>query len=563
MVSYRIEYLRDTAGKLLNIANIIGDIYPISIVSAVVLPAHLIAVMVLLWYQIKLYFLIPLGMLILVIIIVNVVKRIIDSDKTTHHFSNIKLEKIRELVDLIRLIKFNVWEELFVDQILDNRFHEIKGIRRNLIYTGLCEILTNYSHVLILGITLVLYCITGPISLTSLYTTLLLVFQFRTELLILPHLYSSIYLCYTSLNSITEFLLATVYPDINRNHEKAKYRLRLNGSIRFIEEVIPFLCDLDMMINDRTLCILCGPKKSGKTAIVRTFLGQLDTEQVFVNGSLAYVDGGKKGSWIQNTTLRRNIIFGRQENPQLYDEVVTITGLKQFINTIPEGDNIILDNNTIEFSLRQRIGIARALFSSADIYIFDESLKSLHPVLACYLFTVVIRRYLKNKTVLLVTNEKYYMPFADLIYFLKNDGNYLTGDFIHLNNIKSFKKLKGDYDIPSESLNDEQKLKSEFDKWQNANNTHLVYSYNLVQSLNYFPFKYTLKSANYIDFMAHKDNDVKAYFKYISNGKFVWILSIFLLLISSTSYVATFWWLQYWTIDYLPLSTLVFKLQPL
>jgi ATP-binding cassette subfamily C (CFTR/MRP) protein 1 len=54
-----------------------------------------------------------------------------------------------------------------------------------------------------------------------------------------------------------------------------------------------------------------------------------------LKGSIAYV---AQQAWIQNATLRDNILFGKPFDPLRYDKVVEACALKPDLEILPAGD---------------------------------------------------------------------------------------------------------------------------------------------------------------------------------------------------------------------------------
>jgi ABC-type multidrug transport system fused ATPase/permease subunit len=57
--------------------------------------------------------------------------------------------------------------------------------------------------------------------------------------------------------------------------------------------------------------------------------------EVNINGTKAYV---AQQAWIQNATLRNNILFGSSYNEDYYEKVVSACALKSDFNILPAGD---------------------------------------------------------------------------------------------------------------------------------------------------------------------------------------------------------------------------------
>ena len=66
---------------------------------------------------------------------------------------------------------------------------------------------------------------------------------------------------------------------------------------------------------------------SGKSSILSALLGEMSKVhgRVSVSGRIAYVP---QTAWIMNTTLKENILFGRDYDKTLYDRVIEACALK-------------------------------------------------------------------------------------------------------------------------------------------------------------------------------------------------------------------------------------------
>ena len=56
-----------------------------------------------------------------------------------------------------------------------------------------------------------------------------------------------------------------------------------------------------------------------------------------LQGSIAYVP---QQAWIQNTTLRNNILFGKNYRHSKYDKIIEACALKPDLKILPGGDRI-------------------------------------------------------------------------------------------------------------------------------------------------------------------------------------------------------------------------------
>ena len=72
---------------------------------------------------------------------------------------------------------------------------------------------------------------------------------------------------------------------------------------------------------------LVGTVGAGKTSLLSALLGEMTKVdgRVSVNGTIAYVP---QTAWILNATLKQNILFGKELDQKLYDEVIEACALR-------------------------------------------------------------------------------------------------------------------------------------------------------------------------------------------------------------------------------------------
>ncbi|EGR31435.1 hypothetical protein IMG5_109740 [Ichthyophthirius multifiliis] len=118
-------------------------------------------------------------------------------------------------------------------------------------------------------------------------------------------------------------------------------------------------------IQKNSFNFIIGKVGSGKSAIIDLILNELITEGdnniMYKNGTLAYVS---QNNWLQNTTVKQNILFGLQYNKQLYDKCILLCQLEQDIDSFPDKDdyNVGFNGNKLSGGQKQRICICRALY---------------------------------------------------------------------------------------------------------------------------------------------------------------------------------------------------------
>ena len=112
-------------------------------------------------------------------------------------------------------------------------------------------------------------------------------------------------------------------------------------------------------------------------------------------------------AWIQNATIRDNILFGKPLNHELYQRVLFASALLPDLEQLSHGDSTLIGERGVNLSggQRQRISIARALYSESDCYIFDDPLSAVDAHVGQHIFRHAILEMLKDKPVLFITNQ--------------------------------------------------------------------------------------------------------------------------------------------------------------
>lgn len=150
-------------------------------------------------------------------------------------------------------------------------------------------------------------------------------------------------------------------------------------------------------------------------------------------GSIAYV---AQQAWIQNATLKDNILFGKPYDKKKYDRVVEACALKPDFEMLPGADLTEIGEKGINLSggQKQRVSLARAVYADANIYFLDDPLSAVDSHVGKHIFDKVIgpQGLLKNKTRLLVTHSITFLPQTDKIVVLKNGGISELGTYQEL-----------------------------------------------------------------------------------------------------------------------------------
>ena len=195
---------------------------------------------------------------------------------------------------------------------------------------------------------------------------------------------------------------------------------------------IPKNCDYDVVLRDISLEIkpgeivgIIGEVGSGKSSLLQAILNSLiilnpeECDGIHINGSVGYV---AQIPWIQNATIKNNILFFNEYDEKRYREVLEASQLVYDLDNFEGGDNTEIGEKGINLSGGQkvRVSLARVLYSNPDIYLFDDPISALDANIGKKIMKQCIINYLKGKTRIIVTHALNYLKYMDKIIYLNN-----------------------------------------------------------------------------------------------------------------------------------------------
>ena len=153
------------------------------------------------------------------------------------------------------------------------------------------------------------------------------------------------------------------------------------------------ISNISLTIPAGTSIALVGPSGSGKTTLIDILLGVLspDTGSVFISGLPPHLAVSKfpgavsyvpQDVAITSGTIRENVALGypaKEATNDLIYGALNIAHLDEFIRGLPEGIDTQVGERGAKISggQRQRLGIARAMFTRPHLLVLDEATSSL------------------------------------------------------------------------------------------------------------------------------------------------------------------------------------------
>jgi ATP-binding cassette subfamily C (CFTR/MRP) protein 4 len=162
------------------------------------------------------------------------------------------------------------------------------------------------------------------------------------------------------------------------------------------------------------LTVLTGPMASGKSLLFHVIMqeNQPVSGNLIVNGRISFAS---QQSWLFPSTIKQNIMFGANYDEERYRSVLQVCAFAQDLECLRGGDGFIVADRGVNLSKGQqsRINLARAVYRDSEIYLLDDSLSNLDVLVADHVFEKCIKGFLKDKLVILTTQNPKYIRGAD------------------------------------------------------------------------------------------------------------------------------------------------------
>ncbi|KAI7895794.1 P-loop containing nucleoside triphosphate hydrolase protein [Mucor mucedo] len=380
---------------------------------------------------------------------------------------DMRVSLMNEVLQGIRQIKFFAWESNWTERILETRNIELGHLRTvyitevilNLLWQGVPLIVNTvafWSFTKLEGKEL-----TAPIAFSS----ILIFNEIKETFTVIPETVIHLLETLISIDRIEKYLEedevsssdqntytfsaepssfvpitqigfknATIgWPKTHRNAESETATLN--------EEQNSFILkDLDVVFPNNELSLICGSTGSGKTLLMLSLLGETEIKKGTVSCprsasssslddttainsikppedapivpedwilpyAVAYVS---QTAWLQNASIKDNILFGLPYVSNRYKATLTACALDKDLSYLEDGDTTEIGEKGITLSGGQkaRVALARAVYSRAQNVMMDDVLSAVDAHTAKHLFKKCLQSPLMSgRTQILITHH--------------------------------------------------------------------------------------------------------------------------------------------------------------
>lgn len=239
----------------------------------------------------------------------------------------------------------------------------------------------------------------------------------------------------------TEHLVDSVSPNGIQLQNRQEPRLSSRALVSFENATVAksqdgpaILHKITVQIN-RGFTMIIGPVGSGKSTLLETMLGENAT--VSGTSSLLQCDAAycAQSSWIQNATIKQNILGPLDYEQKWYEYTVSACGLERDLDTIPGGDSAVTGSSGVALSggQKQRIALARAVYSKLEVVVLDNILSGIDSRTTTLILDRLFREsgHFRNsgRSIIFVTNLNSMYGLADDIIIMDQGSVVAHGSY--------------------------------------------------------------------------------------------------------------------------------------
>ncbi|KAK0733048.1 ATP-dependent bile acid permease [Lasiosphaeria miniovina] len=456
-------------------------------------PTSILQLVISMWFLVYLLGWIPIALGILSVVLtipINTVfsKVLFNTDNRLMKLRDAKLALVNEALQGIRQVKFSALELQWEKRILDLRQKELTTLweyfRANVVLNGCWTAAPIVLSLTSLGSYAWLH---GDLAASVAFVSIGILNTLDFAISAMPQLIRFGIDCWVSVKRIEAYLDGPELkptrnysdrPDICLEHASLAWPKQQQQQQQQQDRFT--LRDVNLTFPPGELSVISGKTGSGKSLLLAAVLGEADLLSGSIHvpappglderhddkahpgnwvlpAAIAYVG---QVPWIENGTLRDNVLFGMPFDEARYAQTLAACALNKDLEALPDGDRTELGVNGVNLSGGQkwRVTVARAVYSRAGILVLDDIFSAVDAHVSRHILDHCIDGPLcKGRTRILVTHHvalvekhaKLIIELADgCATYYSGDDNAQLQDRKFLERIKSIEQQQP---VPEES----------------------------------------------------------------------------------------------------------------
>lgn len=431
-------------------------------------------------------------------VLTKAVKSLFIRRKAINKITDQRVSLTQEILQSVRFVKYFGWETAFLGRLGDIRDAEIRAIQVLLAIRNAINAVSMSLPIFASMLSFITYSLTDHgLAPAAIFSSLALFNSLRMPLNLLPLVIGQVVDAWSSMKRIQDYLLCEDQEDEAKWDEQSEHAISMSvadftwertptqdsgaakgmvqtkeqvktakkaekhalkeekvasksGNITpdtastLVEDRPPFKLEgMDFKIGRNELVAIIGGVGSGKSSLLAALAGDMrrTSGEVVLGADRAFCP---QYAWIQNASVRENILFGKEvkDHGAWYDKVIDACCLKadfdirklfpslQFFDqymltkfTVPNGDLTEIGERgiTVSGGQKQRINIARAIYFDSDLILMDDPLSAVDAHVGRAIFDNAICGLLKDKCRILATHQLWVLSRVDRIIWL-DDG---------------------------------------------------------------------------------------------------------------------------------------------
>ena len=411
-------------------------------------------------------------------VLTKAIKSLLVRRRAINKITDQRVSLTQEILQSVRFVKYFGWESSFLERLGFIRKREIRAIQILLAIRNAINAISMSLPIFASMLSFITYSLSNhALSPAPIFSSLALFNALRMPLNWLPLVIGQVTDAWSSVGRIQDFMLAeeqnedfiwdmegknavlmnradftwerTVTQDPEKStfqtkdqikdikkaqKDAAKARKSIDlkdgtDSASTLTSEEPFkLRNMNFAIGKNELVAVIGGVGSGKSSLLAAIAGDMRriSGSVTMGASRAFCP---QYAWIQNTTVRENILFGKDYHRKWYDEVVDACALRADLDMLPHSDQTEIGERgiTVSGGQKARLNIARAIYFNSDMVIMDDPLSAVDAHVGRHIFDNAICGLLKDKCRILATHQLHVLYRCDRIIWLE-DGQVKAND---------------------------------------------------------------------------------------------------------------------------------------